>query len=93
MVAAGLDAAERNRQGENTMRRTFASLLTLCISIVSIELAGVALGGEGRIEVWAGDFRTTRYLSLTHQAEIKKRNLLTGYGEAEYGFRIPRRLV
>ena len=48
-----------------------------------------ARGAEERIEVRAGDFHATQYLSETQRAEIKRTNLLTGYGEAEYVFRIP----
>ena len=44
---------------------------------------------RARIEVKAGDFRDTRYLSEKQQAKIKRTNLLTGDGEAEYAFRIP----
>jgi sugar lactone lactonase YvrE len=58
--------------------------------MVSILTAAVAFGGEGRIEVQAGQFRATRYLSQAQQVAIKPRNLLTGPGEAEYGFRVPR---
>ena len=43
---------------------------------------------NARIEVKAGEFHSTQYLSETQRAEIKRTKLLTGYGEAEYVFRI-----
>jgi hypothetical protein len=49
-----------------------------------------APSAEERIEVQAGDFHDTRYLSEKQRDEIRRRNLLTGCGEAEYAFRIPR---
>ena len=71
------------------MPQARASIFAFCASMVSILMAAVAFGGEGRIEVRAGEFRAARYLSQVQQAEIRHKNLLTGYGEAEYGFRIP----
>jgi hypothetical protein len=71
----------------NMVPRLFPAVLALVVSLP----AGTAVSGaESRIEVRAGAFCATRYLSDTQRAEVKKRDLLTGYGEADYVFRIPR---
>ncbi len=70
----------------NVSKGTAASLLLVVLVLIG---AGNAGGAAERIEVKAGEFHATQYLSETQRAEIKRTNLLTGYGEAEYVFRIP----
>ena len=77
--------------GNASKKTTSSLLLVMLASATSLRIdAGKARGAEERIEVKAGEFHTTRYLSEKQRAEIKRTNLLTGYGEAEYAFRIPR---
>ena len=51
---------------------------------------GNLAAAEKRIEVRAGQFRAARYLSEDEQAEVRKSNLLRGYGEADYAFSVPK---
>ena len=72
-------------------KKTVLSLLLL-VMLASAASARIATGdacGAERIEVTAGEFHATQYLSDSQRAEIKRTNLLTGFGEAEYVFRIP----
>ncbi len=61
----------------------FAALLAALL------LGNIAAAAEKRIEIRAGAFRSTRYLSEREQAEVRKLNSLRGFGEADYAFHVP----
>ncbi|MBU0609165.1 MAG: hypothetical protein KKI08_14865, partial [Armatimonadetes bacterium] len=68
--------------------------LTVACVVVALVLpaAGHAADApaEGTINVAADDYASTKYLTAEEVAKIKERHRLTGFGEAEYRFTIPK---